>query len=74
MGRAYGARLAVSGGVGGLKWSIAGGGSLPAGLKLGASTGRITGLPTRAGAFRVTVRVRDALGAVSKRTLSLSVR
>jgi hypothetical protein len=73
VGRTYRARLAVHGGVAGLRWSI-GGGALPAGLKLGASTGMITGVPVRAGTFRITLRVRDALGALSKKTLSLSVR
>jgi large repetitive protein len=72
-GHAYSAKVAVRGGVAGLRWSIAGG-SLPAGLRLGASTGRITGTPARAGTFRITLRVRDALGAVSKKTLSLRVR
>jgi large repetitive protein len=72
-GHTYGAKVAVRGGVAGLRWNIAAG-SLPAGLKLGASTGRITGLPVRAGTFRITLRVRDALGAVSKKTLSLRVR
>jgi hypothetical protein len=72
-GHTYGAKVAVRGGVAGLRWSIAAG-SLPAGLKLGASTGRITGLPVRAGTFRITLRVRDALGAVAKKTFSLRVR
>jgi hypothetical protein len=72
-GQAYSAKVAVRGGVGGLRWSIASG-SLPAGLKLGATTGRITGVPARAGTFRITLRVRDALGAVSNKTLSLRVR
>jgi hypothetical protein len=72
-GHAYKVKVAVRGGVAGLRWSIASG-SLPTGLKLGASTGRITGVPAHAGAFRITLRVRDALGAVSKKTLSLRVR
>jgi large repetitive protein len=72
-GHAYNAKVAVRGGVAGLRWSIASG-SLPTGLKLGASTGRITGVPTRAGTFRITLRVRDALGAVSSKTLFLRVR
>jgi len=72
-GQAYSAKVAVRGGVGGLRWSIASG-SLPAGLKLGATTGRITGVPARAGTFRIALRVRDALGAVSNKTLSLRVR
>jgi hypothetical protein len=72
-GHAYKAKVAVRGGVAGLRWSIASG-SLPTGLKLGASTGRISGVPAHAGTFRITLRVRDALGAVSSKTLSLRVR
>jgi len=73
LGHAYGAKVAVRGGVAGLRWSIVGG-KLPAGLRLGATTGRITGVVKTAGTFRITLRVRDALGAVSTKTLSLSVR
>jgi large repetitive protein len=72
-GHRYSAKVAVRGGVAGFRWNIAAG-ALPAGLKLGATTGRITGLPGRAGTFRITLRVRDVLGAVSKKTLSLRVR
>jgi hypothetical protein len=70
-GRAYRARIASQGGVEGKRWTS---GALPRGLKLGATTGTITGVPASAGTFRITVRVRDALGAVSKKTLVLSVR
>ena len=72
-GRPYSVNVAVRGGVASLRWSI-GSGSLPAGLKLGPSTGRITGVPVQAGTFRLTLRVRDALGAVSNKTLTLRVR
>ena len=39
---------------------------LPAGLVIGSSTGRITGTPTTAGNFNVTVTARDALSAASQ--------
>jgi hypothetical protein len=68
-GHAYRANLAVSGGVGPLAWSA----SLPRGLKL-SKAGRITGVPSRTGTFRVKVRVRDSLGATSTKTLLLAVR
>jgi hypothetical protein len=71
MGRAYHAKIASQGGVEGKRWTSA---ALPRGLKLSATTGTITGVPASAGTFRITVRVRDALGAVSKKTLVLSVR
>lgn len=71
--RAYRVRIAVRGGAGGLRWSITRG-SLPRGLRLGATTGTIAGKASRAGTFRVTVRVRDALGATSTKRLVLRVR
>ena len=71
-GRAYAAKVAFHGGVPGPALDD-GGGSLPAGLKLAAGTGTIAGVPRSAGTFRVTVRVRDSLGAVSTKTLLLSV-
>jgi hypothetical protein len=70
-GRGYRAQLGVRGGVGPFKWSATG---LPSGLKLSATSGSLAGTPRGAGTFRVTVRVRDALGAVSKKTLSLTIR
>jgi large repetitive protein len=70
-GRGYRAQLGVRGGVGPFKWSATG---LPSGLKLSAKSGSLAGTPHGAGTFRVTVSVRDALGAVSKKTLSLTVR
>jgi hypothetical protein len=67
----YAARLAVRGGVGGLQWTATG---APAGLKLAARTGMLSGTPAQAGTYRVKLRVKDALGAVSTRTLLLNVR
>jgi hypothetical protein len=71
-GSAYRTRLAVRGGVGGLRWTISGG-ALPGGLRLATSSGTVAGVPARRGSFRITFRVRDALGAVSKKTLTLNV-
>jgi hypothetical protein len=70
-GHVYRAKIASKGGVEGKRWASS---ALPRGLKLGATTGTITGTPASAGTFRVTVRVRDALGAVSSKTLVLRVR
>ncbi|MGZ4314896.1 MAG: Ig domain-containing protein, partial [Gaiellaceae bacterium] len=69
-GRAYSAILKVRGGAGGLQWSVRG---APAGLRMNAATGRLSGVPAAPGRFRVTVRVRDALGAVSTKRFVLSV-
>lgn len=70
-GQAYRAKLTVRGGAGGLQWSLRG---APAGVRVDAATGRLSGVPARAGAFRLTVRVRDSLGAVFAKTLVLNVR
>ena len=69
-GHAYRATVKIRGGAGGLQWSARGG---PAGLRIDAKTGRLSGSPKVAGTFRFTVRVRDVLGAVSTKTLVLSV-
>jgi hypothetical protein len=69
-GRAYRARIAVRGGVAPLRWT----GTLPRGLKLDAARGTISGTAPSAGTLRISVRVRDALGAVSAKTLALAVR
>jgi hypothetical protein len=69
-GKAYRVNMAVRGGVATMHWS----GKLPAGLKLDARTGTLSGIPASRGTFRITLRVRDALGAVSTKTLVLSVR
>ena len=42
---------------GGLSWSATG---LPPGLKLGATSGRITGRPSRSGRYVVHATVRDS--------------
>jgi putative Ig domain-containing protein len=69
-GHAYRAKLKIRGGAGGLQWSVRG---APAGLRLDAATGQLSGSPSVAGTFRFTVRVRDVLGAVSVKTLVLNV-
>jgi hypothetical protein len=69
-GSAYRAKLKIGGGVEGLRFSAAG---LPRGLKLNARTGAFAGAPAAAGSYRVSFRVRDALGAVAKKTLLLRV-
>jgi large repetitive protein len=61
MRRAYRATITVTGGQGPV-WSIAVG-ALPPGLRLDPTTGVITGVPKRRGAFPFVVSVHDALGA-----------
>jgi hypothetical protein len=69
-GRANRVRIVFRGGVHPLRWS----GRLPAGLTLDPASGTIRGRPAKAGTFRVTLRVRDALGAVAAKTVALTVR
>jgi hypothetical protein len=69
-GHAYRAIVKIRGGAGGLRWSVR---EAPAGLRIDAATGRLSGSPSVAGTFRFTVRVRDVLGAVSAKTFVLNV-
>jgi len=70
-GRAYRSRVLVTGGVAPLTWTLTG--KLPRGLKIG-KTGLLIGTLTKAGKYRLTVTVTDALGASAKKTLTLSVK
>jgi hypothetical protein len=72
-GRPYSAKIAIRGGAPGFRWRIVHG-RLPRGLALAASTGTVAGTPAAKGAARITVRVRDSLGAVVQKALVLSVR
>ena len=56
MGKYYADSLEIDTGGGAPVWSVVAG-SLPPGLLLGASNGRITGFPAAAGAFAFTIRV-----------------
>ncbi len=72
LGRPYRARLLETGGVAPLSWSVAG--AFPPGLRLTGADGVIAGSARKAGSWRVTVTVRDALGAQSSRPATLRVR
>jgi Putative Ig domain len=68
----YTASLLASGGQPPYQWNIAAG-SLPAGLKFGASTGTISGTATQSGTFPLIVLATDALSHTAQRSLSLTV-
>ncbi len=72
-GHAYRANVSVRGGVAPFRWSLARG-TLPRGLTLAARTGTIAGSTKSSGTFRITVRVRDALGAAATKAFVLIVR
>lgn len=70
-GKAYAARLTVSGGVRPLKWKATG---APTGMRLNARTGALSGTPRKAGTYRLKVRVTDKLGVEATSALVLKVR
>ena len=72
VGVPYAATLAAADGAAPYAWVIVPG-ALPAGLALDAATGRITGTPSVAGTFPLTVRVTDAAGASAAKDLTLRV-
>ena len=63
-------QLASSGGVAPVTWSVVG---LPTGLTM-TSGGRITGTPSAAGTYSVTVTVTDAVGAKGSVTFPWTVK
>jgi hypothetical protein len=64
VGVAYSVRLVRTGGVTPISWEVLGG-KLPAGIKLGARTGKLSGTARRAGTYHFRVQVTDRLGAKS---------
>jgi large repetitive protein len=68
----YSQTIAATGGKAPLTWSISAG-ALPAGLRLDASTGRITGAPSSVGSFSFTVRATDADSRTGERPLAITV-
>jgi hypothetical protein len=68
----YSTVLAASGGTAPYTWSIASG-SLPGALALAATSGSITGIPSAAGLFSLTLQVADAAQHTATKTMSLNV-
>ena len=69
---AYSQTLSASGGNGTYTYTVSAG-ALPGGLHL-ASNGALTGVPTSAGSFNVTVTATDGLGFTGTQAYSLSVQ
>jgi prepilin-type N-terminal cleavage/methylation domain-containing protein len=62
--------LSSSGGQAPYTWSAT---NLPPGLTIGASTGTVSGTPTAANTYSVTVTVTDALGGIATQTQSVTI-
>ena len=73
VGKAYRLRFAVRGGVGSRAWALTRG-KLPRGLRLDPKKATLSGAPRVAGRYAIAVQVKDGLGVVSRRTLTLVVR
>ena len=72
VGKLYGAKVKTIGGIKPVSWRIARG-PLPRGVRLDRVTGQLSGVPKRAGSFRVTFEARDELGVVATKTLRILI-
>ena len=73
LGKDYRASFKTKGGRGPFSWSITSG-ALPPGLNFNTTTSAITGVPTQAGEFPLTVQVTDALGGVDAENVTLRIK
>ena len=70
--RDYAASFKTRGGLGPFNWSITSG-AVP-GLSFNNATGALTGIPTQAGEFPLTVQANDALGGVAVENVTVKIR
>ena len=73
VGKRFRLLLSSRGGVAPRVWSLARG-KLPRGLRLDSRTATLSGVPRSAGSYGLALKVKDALGVISTRTLTLVVR
>ncbi len=68
----YSQTIGATGGIGPYTFSVASG-SLPTGLNLNSSTGRISGTPTAAGSYSFSIEVTDSVGGSSTMPFQLTI-
>ena len=73
LGSSYTDTLAVTGGVAPFTFSIVSG-SLPPGLTLNSSTGKISGIPTQIGTYTFTAKVVDSMGNSDTATCTIIIK
>ena len=72
VGKDYSNSLKPRGGLGPFGWNITSG-AVP-GLSFNNATGALTGIPTQAGEFPLTVQVSDALGGVTVENVTVKIK
>lgn len=72
VGKKYSATLTATGGKKSYTWSLVSG-SLPGGLSLNSSTGKIAGIPTASGSFTLTFQMVDVLGGEASKSFLLDI-
>lgn len=72
VGATYNWQLNVVSGTAPFAWSVSAG-ALPGGLSLHPSTGLVSGTPTTAGTFAITVQVIDASGQIATRPATIGI-
>ncbi|WDZ80284.1 putative Ig domain-containing protein (plasmid) [Ensifer adhaerens] len=72
VGTAYSQSISVANGMAPYRYAVSTGG-LPAGLRLDASSGAITGTPTTEGAHGFTIEATDANGAIGSATYTVAI-
>ena len=73
VGKLYRLKLRSTGGVAPLKWKVTKG-PLPKGVKLDKATGVLSGKPTKAGRYRITVTATDGLKVTATKSFTIVVQ
>ncbi|MBQ4432414.1 MAG: putative Ig domain-containing protein, partial [Synergistaceae bacterium] len=71
-GNSYSATLKASGGASPYKWTVSAG-KLPDNTNIDASTGKISGKPSKAGTYKFTNKAKDKNGAASTKSFTVKI-